>query len=285
MSKTTTLFAITAGCVFGVISCATSAPNALEQTEFGLIAEVEIGAGSSRNYRMILDTGAAMSVLNAAGELPDNLALVQEVNVAANTGARTRAGIYRSGFMRFGANEFDEALFLVIDLSDRPGPFVNGIDGILSPRLITSGYLEIDFATASYRIHEAIEPTWGVSTPFAENSLPVAVIDVAGQPVEVLLDSGASGFLLLPASMVESLPLETPPSASGNIATVNSDATVTNAQLAGNVSISGHIIRNPTLEFADDIEQPLLGLAGLSSYRLVLDSVGQQSWLVPGDAE
>lgn len=286
MRITTTVSGLIATCSLGVMACSSPKPaptHSLELTEYGLIADVEIGRENPHIYRMIFDTGAEMSVLNSAGELPEGLELVQEVNVAGNTAARTRSGVCRTGYLGVAGFDFDQALILAIDLSNRPGPFINGIDGILSPQIIASGYLEINFSTSAIQIHQTVDESWGEPTPFSEGSLPVAIIDVAGRAVTVTLDSGARDLLMLPAAMAEDLPLEARPLVSGGIATVTDEVEVSNGTLDGEMVIGGQVYSHPELNFASDIDQPLMGIRGLTSFRLIMDSAGKRSWLILAD--
>lgn len=276
-------FLIVAIIGFGLASCSIQPETPgerLEETDFGLVTTVDIGTNYPARYRMIVDTGAAMTVLNLGSGLPEEASFVQPVNVSGATNARSQAGIYRIDTLGVGEAEFDSLEFVAIDLSATPGPFQHEIDGILSPQSLQPGYVEIDFSRLRLIYHEGPNPDWGEPTPLNDVGLPLTEVVLAGYSMTVVIDSGATALLTLPLDMAESIPLIGEPVASGGIATVNDTSAILSARLDGDVVLEGVVFTEPEIDFTADIDAPLLGLAALRYFRVIIDTTRGRPWIV-----
>jgi hypothetical protein len=230
---------------------------------------------------LLFDTGAAVSVLDASAAQELELEFLQAVNVGGGTEDRTRAGMYAADF-RFGGTLSESQPVLVLDLRERGGPFVDGIDGILSPRTLP-GPLLVDLG------QNGLAPTAlpdAAGRPFGGrgSDLPVASVQIGQTAFEAVLDSGASDFLLLPLDWTERYDFIEAPAPEGSAQNVAGTSGVWRGRLRGEVSFGGRAYVNPEMHVVEGLETPLLGRIALSQLVIVLDYEGRQSWILPATA-
>ena len=111
----------------------------------------------------------------------------------------------------------------------------------------------------------------------ADQPLPRVPITVAGQKIDVHLDSGAKHGLSLATSYEKTLPLAGPPVAAGRARTVDQDVAAERATLKGTVTIGRYTLEHPTLFFSD-LHQEVgnVGPVLLRQFSLTLDPANRR---------
>lgn len=259
-----------------------SAQVPIIETRYGPAVTVTIGEEDAQEYTLLLDTGAGVTVLDAASADGLALTLLQEVNVGSNTGTRTRAGMYRAGVLAVGDDGAENVQLLVLDLAAQGGPFVDGIDGILSPNMFAPALVGIDFEAGTLRLYESDIRLDNLAQTYSESGLPMTRIEIAGTEYDAQIDTGASSLLTAPTGLADTLPLLAPPRQTATIATVNDTADVLSATLDGDVNIAGKVFPNPDIDFVEGAESILLGMDALEGATIVLDpALGRVLLLCP----
>jgi|GEM_PF-2381918 len=171
-----------------------------------LSVEAETQAGRFRPLRMILDTGAALCVVDtvSAQGLVNGMFQVQEATGFAGRPRRVLKRTLKG--LRLGKVSQSSVPVLVMDLSERNKWLDEPVDGLLGMSFLAGRHFLVDPSRASL-VWEGELPL-GRSLPLkARGSYFYTTVKVAGVETEVLLDTGASGTLYV-SSLPRGLALE-----------------------------------------------------------------------------
>jgi aspartyl protease/PDZ domain-containing protein len=225
-------------------------------------------------FPFILDTGAPGSVFDLAFAQELELPLGDSTQVASPGGrglVARRATIDRleiGGLTVHGATGAAMAGL----------PFPPGADsprGVLSPYRLGELLVTLDYPQGRVVFRRGALPEPDGREVFGwdrNGELPLVPIDVAGHPLRVHLDSGATGGLSLPVALEKELPLSTPVTEIGRARTVDRELVVRGAKLAGAVTLGRYRLEAPNVTFIDVLKDiGNVGPAILQQFVITLD--------------
>lgn len=236
---------------------------------------VRIDGGPER--RMLLDTGASAMLLDprVADELGlQRLGLDRErggfVLPGANASSTRVDEIVAIGELRCGpltAHGFDGIL-----LDTGPLRSVLGIefDGVVPFTVFRDAVLVIDYPQRRVHVQpsEPEDANQAGSLPLQAGRLPHVAIAFGDQELSILLDSGSSEFLAVPAAA--SLPLAGEPVETGRQQTIGGALPVLEARLALAIDWTGHRLDRPVAALGRE-ERGSCGTALLRHFRVEFD--------------
>lgn len=264
---------------FGSTALSVQAQVPIELVDGVPVINVQFG-GEERV--LILDTGAGVTVLDTKSAEGLDLEFVQDVKVSGGTEARSSGRLYRTRPVTIGDVTIERGLVLVLDLSDRGGPFRSGIDGVFSPRLGEPHLIEVDFPNLRLKLLSPANVPTGQAVPYTEGTgggLPRMKVTVDGVMHPAVIDSGAPSLLLLPSAFIRHLSFVDSVSERGRARTVNDDNPVLEGMLDGAVTIAGKTYDSPTLEFVEGQEHIIVGMEALRELTLTLDPANRRAWV------
>jgi hypothetical protein len=234
------------------------------------------GAGP---FQFLVDTGTDGLVLApevaAAGGLRRNV--LRTVSVMGAGGRKVRMATARVEQWESGGLTLQR--FDALILPDQPAgkPTHREYAGILGIKALRGVVLEMDFSqrqvtvvrpeTAQYPLHTAI--------PY-QGDTPVVALNVAGNPLDVLIDTGDNGILRLP---LDKVPLLSPPLKAGRTAvSVDGHGAIETSQLAGQMRLGPVTWVNPPVSASPS--DAAIGAAALSEGKLVVDQLRRKVYLI-----
>lgn len=212
---------------------------------------IELRLNGRGPYRLIMDSGAGASLILDA-DLADELALkangTQRLGDPANPEA-IEAGIISLKSVEVGDLRLENVSALTWDRKLYTGP--DRPRGVLGLGLFGERMVTFDFPHQRFRVAEGSLPAPDGATVLSARwmHIPSIEIEVGGQKFEAHLDTGSMGFISVPDSAKETLPLTSPPVEVGRARSVNSDFAVSEAPLKGTAKIGSITIEDPPIRF------------------------------------
>lgn len=153
--------------------------------------------------------------------------------------------------------------------------------GVIGPNSFPGRLTEIDFAHGRVRIL----PDTAGSRPTGSavghlDELPAVTVQLPGQTITALVDTGNDQPLSLPLSMAASLPLKAPPVRNGTTRSAGGRQDSYVAQIVGEVRIGSVVLQSPMVSFEEN-GHPNVGMPVLKHMLIVVDHTGQRTWLSP----
>ncbi len=243
-----------------------------------LEAELDGEAG-----RYLLDTGANITVVD---RLPISGAVI-DVAGASKTGEESMATTRISAF-NIGSLRFEDTFAASGDLREL-GRSIPGFRGLIGQPILSKANWLLDYRRGEVRISSVATPPPGmIEIPVHYRlGLPHLVLDIDGTTVEVLLDSGATTYLALPAASAVAQVLSERYAFTENerqLFRIGGSETV--SQRVGRVPrivIGDRVLRNVAVEIRET-SRPRLGARFLADQSQVLLIGGGNLWLPPGDS-
>jgi hypothetical protein len=149
-----------------------------------------------------------------------------------------------------------------------------GIDGILGFELFRDSLLVLDYPRGDLRIElGALPPADGrdIIDFRADRGVPMIDLDVAGTTVPADVDSGSMGWLMLPDSVVDGLPLAGEARVVGRASTSFNEFEIRAAPLDGVLRVGRHELSDPQIEFSDIFPHGNVGGQFLSQFEVTFD--------------
>jgi hypothetical protein len=148
--------------------------------------------------------------------------------------------------------------------------------GVLSARVFPGYLVTLDYPRDQLLIRKGELPAPDAETIFAcDPREPIIAIPmtVAGQNIDVFLDSGAAGGLGLPLSWADRLPLAGKPIEVGRGRRVDREVIIYGAKLQGQVKLGRYVLENPDLRFEEkSVARGIAGNKILRGFALTFDS-------------
>jgi len=201
---------------------------------------VDLQIGGQGPFTFILDTGAGVSVVDRG--LQSRLGLISEgdTEIGSPVGGTVEAQRLGLPGVKLGEIELGEVEALAIDLVAMIGGEHAPV-GVLATSAFKGSTLSIDFASSRLELSQDPLPEADGIEVFAfcsDSDKPSLTVNVGGQSFCVNVDTGSPGFLSLPLSAAETLPLASPPEARGRVRLVGADKTLWGARLDGEARIA-----------------------------------------------
>jgi hypothetical protein len=236
---------------------------------------VDVKINGKGPYRLFLDTGAQGSVLDQG--LADELKLpvVGAARVSSPGGKGLAAKQVRLDQVEVGDAVLSEVPAVAFDRAflDR------GKDtprGVLSANMFPGFLVTLDYPQSRLLVRQGELPPADGARVFAydaDRPLPEIPLSVAGQKLNIHLDSGAPGGITLPLELADRLPLASTPVEIGRGQRVDQDVVIWGAKLNGKVKVGQYVLENPDLRFQDIRNVPgQLGYEFLKPFAVTLDS-------------
>lgn len=239
----------------------------------GVVVEVRIdGKGP---YRFLLDTGAAGGG-RITPKVAETLGLpaVGEVMAGDPSGQNRRSmKVVEAGSLTLGGATFRDVRLAMREIPTRPGE--TALDGILGIGLFQDHLLTLDYPARRVRIEKGELPPLDDREILAfENrfGIPQIRLKVGDVVVETDVDSGnRNGELVLPASYIGKVPLESEPKVVGKARTGFNEFDVKQAPLKGGVRLGAQTVERPLVDFVEVFPHANIGHAFLSRFAVTLD--------------
>jgi hypothetical protein len=104
-----------------------------------------------------------------------------------------------------------------------------------------------------------------------EYVVPNISVSIAGETVQIAIDTGAPSTFVLPKKYIPTLPLESEPTVTGQGRTVDATFDILSSRLNGTLNIGDIAIDNPIIAFNDGGKHPHVGMRVLQDYSLTID--------------
>ncbi len=238
---------------------------------------VEIEVNGSAPLKMVLDTGAGGSVIDA--EVAQNLGLEvigeQQIGDPSGRNQHTAKTVILPG-VRIGGAALGDLEVGLLDLQKTLGHGHRSFDGVLSVRDLDRNLVTLDLAEGELRFTKGeLDLTEDNVVPYLTGKIGVPSVQVLVGPltVQAVLDIGNPGQLSLARGVAKHLELDGPLEVVGKRKTASSTFEISAATLDGTVNLAGHTIENPTL-FFDRLHhgtQSNIGSGLLSQFVVTID--------------
>jgi predicted aspartyl protease len=229
-------------------------------------------------FRFVLDTG--MSAVALDQTIADDLhldAVPADIVFEAAEGSFTARRTVRLGELRVGPLVDREVVALVLDLEGLRQASGTGIDGLLPASMFAGGVLtfEPDCGAVTYGAGELPPANGGEILDVTGRDRPFVAAAVGGSPCRVLLDTGSTGFLQLPAARVTSLRLRSPPTVTGRSMTAAGVVELRKVRLDETIALGRHRIAAPIVDVSRS-DRALAGMDLLRRFRTTFDFVNRR---------
>lgn len=239
---------------------------------------VEIKINGKGPFRLFLDTGAGVTVLDQA--LATELALKKDGTM--RVGDPTDPQGIEADKNIIDKLEISGAIFSdFFALSwDRSTLYTAGAPrGVLGMPLFRKLLLTIDYPGGKVSIDRGSLKKGGNVIEFQSGmggsfSLPLTV---GGEQHPASLDSGSPGGITFPAEFMKKLTLDGEPKEVGRARTVGGEAVVYGGKLKGTVTFAGHEFVQPDVAFFERLRHANIGSRILSTFAITID---QQNMLM-----
>jgi len=233
---------------------------------------IEVRLGEHGPYKMILDTGSSVTVLNAR--------LQEEL------------GIESSGTTRLGdpsnptAREFDvitlpelaigDAFFeelTAVTWTQDMGLSSVGIDGIVGLPVFQDCLLTLDYAAKEVRIEQGALPAADGTrvVEFAGKDNITLTLEVEGETVDAHFDSGNSRNIVLPSKLEDKLRLVPGTEHTGTATRASGSFPVRGGKLDGEIRVGGRVLVSPEVIFDDSLPVANVGRTFLEQGPVTID--------------
>lgn len=230
---------------------------------------------------VVLDTGSTACVVSPelAAQLtgpvrPSRRRIVNaegsETQVEAQTTIQT---------LSLGAISFERVDAIVADLSELTRAYGEPIHAIIGYPVFRELPLTIDFARRTVSIESARVGS-AERVPVVDSQLPVVRAEIAGQEVNVLIDSASSSGWAVPMEQIDFQPGSR---RSKRVLMIDGASVVTDGRLNGVARLGNLTFTQPFVETTRGT--PRVGVRGLGSLRVTFDQVQGVVWLEQVRAE
>jgi predicted aspartyl protease len=237
-------------------------------------------------FRVMVDTGCSLTVISpdlaeAVGAMvPDQ----QADSIVAENGLGNLTDLRRVvlGTIELGAARFEGVSAVVSDSFSRLSAIEGGrVDGALGFPLFAHLFLALDFPNQRVLLGSqwpAGVPAIRASMQVVEHAdVPFVQVQIQGNPVELMIDTGANQALQLPVKLVPLLQWKVEPRVGSMVAVFGEVGREQIGRLAGSMSLGGLQQLEPTAVISTG--PPSLGLRSLDRFCVVFHQPENRVWL------
>jgi predicted aspartyl protease len=220
--------------------------------DFGGRPIVDVRVNGKGPYRFILDTGASMTVIDAALKAELKLPTMPGMRAAA-PGHGPAPEIVSVDSLSVGGARLRGVTAALMPL----GAFLTGEQaprGVLSASVFPGHLVTFDYPSRRIVLKRGALERADSTTTHAygeDDPLPTVPIRIAGREMRVHLDTGSSSGLMLPARFLEELPLASKPQPGGTAKMHGGEVAVTKARVDGPIAIGRYTLDLAEVSFAD----------------------------------
>lgn len=158
---------------------------------------------------------------------------------------------------------------------------------IIGPNSFPGQYVVMDLARSRLTLFAPGEaPDAGEGFPYLGEggaALPSLDIQLKGQAIPAILDTGNTSDFLLPLGLAKDLPLETELAVIGRATSAAGVQPVYEARLAENLTVAGVVFHRPKIRFIEG-GRPNIGMPVLRQMKLMFDPVQRRTWVIDAPA-
>jgi predicted aspartyl protease len=247
------------------------------------LQRIEVIVNGQGPFVFGLDTGAsgeAWVTRTLADEL--RLPTVGSWRVSDGAGIDSRtAPRVRIDSLKIGSLSFTGILAPV--LGDGPAHRTDeGTYGTLGFQLFRNYVVTFDYPAQRFRITANSLPAPDGKTILSyslDHGSPQVAIQLGGIRMDAFIDSGSGGGIVLPRSFATQLPLRSPISLAGKVASSLNEFDLYRAELDGDFEFGGVNMHNPAIFFSDLVQQPTIGRALLRQFAVTFDQTTRRMQL------
>lgn len=222
------------------------------------IPVIEAKVNGQGPFRFAIDTGSAAKVV-LSSPLIEQLALkpTGQTPVGDPSGKNMMTvDTFELESVAIADLQFSGVRAIKLDLPKGPsGHEPPKIDGILGFPLFSDYLFTLDYVAGRVRLEPGSLPEADGTEILSfekPNRIPLVEIDIAGTKVKAHIDSGNTrGFIGLHSSLIDKVPLVSPPTTIGKARTVNNEFEIKAAPLKGSARLGRHEFPQPTVTFSD----------------------------------
>jgi hypothetical protein len=240
---------------------------AFPMLDFGGRPMVDVTINGKGPFRLIVDTGASVTVLDTS--------LAAQLGLA---GTNTEIDELRIGPVVLARLEvFALPISRIMRGDDVPR-------GVLSASVFPGHLLSFDYPARRLTVRRGELPPAEGRTVFSYkgDDLPSVPVKVAGTEISVHLDTGAPYALALPTRYIKELPLAAEPVQKGTARTHAGALPIFEAPVIGDVTVGEFKLDLPSVRFTDVVPDPhakprgQIGGAALRDFIVTLDSANER---------
>lgn len=157
-----------------------------------------------------------------------------------------------------------------LDVHDRRRP----VQGILGYAVFLDCTLAVDYGRSELSLSRVPLPEPDGSETLAmtvHRKTPRVRVSLAGEPFDVLVDTGNDQALIVPPEQGRTLPFVDPPSVGPLLSTVTGTVRVEMGRIAGDLAIAGHRVQRPVISLMK-CSEAMIGAEILQHFRVSLDA-------------
>lgn len=249
----------------------------LPLAESGSHPMISVDLGDGEEYRFIVDTGASVHVMDNALAEKLGYKVTGEMSIGAPGGRQVPGNIVEVPTFSAGTATINGAEFVTMDISRLTGGLSQGVIGLA---LFREHLLTYDLGQQEIVVsrEELSRDDPGVMAYASFHGKIQFDMDVAGVKVPSHLDTGSMGEFMLPAEIIESLPLQGPVQKGPEARMVGGPRKTSFATLEGNISFAGLEFPNPKVTFMN----PSTGFGNIGGgiYGRYVMSIDQRNNLI-----
>lgn len=209
---------------------------------------VAVDFGDGQLYQFIVDTGASVNVIDAAVAEKFEFEVTGEIEIGAPNGPQVPGKIVRVDRVQVGGASITNAEFVSMDISTLTRGMSHGVIGL---DVFSDYLLTYDLGQSQIRVSRD-NLTIGDPAVTKYNNVNGKIqleMDVAGTTVVSHLDTGSMGDFVLPAQLLQSLPLLGEPQKGPPARMVGGSRDIQYAQLDGAIRFAGLEFDKPRVAF------------------------------------
>jgi hypothetical protein len=221
---------------------------------------VEVHVGAAGPFDFLIDTGAGVSVIDAAIAASLGLEVIGSSEVGAPGGELVPVDKVRAPELSVGAITISGAQPVVLNIGEMSGGLIQGVLGM---DLFHDVVLTLDATAARAKVARgALAPDAPGVVSFDRSSGRMKFdIDVAGLMVAAQIDTGSPAGFTLPIERMEGLPFLDEPEQRGRATLVGGTRSIRKKRLDGSIRFGGLEFENPHVSFME----PSPGTANIGS--------------------
>jgi len=229
-------------------------------------------------WRFLVDTGSSVTLLSPE-YVARYLAVTRDGSSSRPVSVRSASGGVDTltpatvRVIKLGGAQFENVPVLVYNCADLSAHFGMKIDGIIGFPLFRDTVFTLDYPQARLTVYRtnAIHPTAGTTIAFNnEKHAPIIPVQLGGETLSVLIDTGCDGALELnPVGLNPAPAFSQTPRTGATIGTFAGDRMQAIGRLAPELHIGGYTIASPIVDITDQLSS--IGSEILENYRITFD--------------
>ena len=240
---------------------------------------VEVTINGQGPFQFLLDTGAyGVTISRRLSQQLGLSATGERISGPDAAGITKTVSCVQIETMRLGGAAFKQFEAASVELEHLRSATNKDMEGILGVWLFRELLLTIDFPQQRVIVKKGSldkmndKDVLPVTMP---RGTPIITAQIGDDEMELLIDTGSNGFIMLPASIAKTRSLNSHP-VEGESRTYAGIHSMMTAQLNGKIHIGRHVISNPMINWFVEYEgRGIVGMKILKYFALTFDAANQ----------